>query len=188
MTAFNALKKSWLDSVSQMEITVRHGLLYIGDHLAIPRVPAIREDLFHLTHDALRHFGIDKFYATLYAAYYWLHVQKELKDIYIPACKDCQQNKAPIKRLSSSLRPLLVSDGCCESVAIDFIGSLPLDNGYNCIVTLTCCLNSDIHLIPAHTDLSAESFAKLFFYEWYCDNGLSLDIVSDCDKLFISHF
>jgi hypothetical protein len=28
----------------------------------------------------------------------------------------------------------------------------------------------------------------LFFEHWYCDNGLPLKIVSDCDKLFVSDF
>ena len=29
---------------------------------------------------------------------------------------------------------------------------------------------------------------EIFFEKWYCENGLPLDIVSDRDKLFISHF
>ena len=108
--------------------------------------------------------------------------------MYIPAREDCQRNKAPTKKPSGLLHPLPVPDGHCESVTIDFIGPLPLDDGYNCIVMLTCCLNSDIRLVPTHTDISAERFAELFFREWYCDNGLPLDIVSDRDKLFISRF
>ena len=34
----------------------------------------------------------------------------------------------------------------------------------------------------------AEQLARLFFKEWYCKNSLPLDIVSDHDKLFVSHF
>jgi hypothetical protein len=36
--------------------------------------------------------------------------------------------------------------------------------------------------------MSAEQFTVLFFNNWYCENGLPLDIVSDCDKLFLSRF
>lgn len=36
--------------------------------------------------------------------------------------------------------------------------------------------------------MSADEFAVLFFNEWYCENGLPDEIVSDRDKLFISKF
>ena len=35
---------------------------------------------------------------------------------------------------------------------------------------------------------TAERFMAQFFNLWYCENGLPLDIVSECDKLFISKF
>jgi hypothetical protein len=37
-------------------------------------------------------------------------------------------------------------------------------------------------------NISAEDLAVVFFDEWYCKNGLPLEIVSDCDKLFMSKF
>ena len=36
------------------------GLLYVANHLVIPHIPAVRELLFRLAHDALGHFGVDK--------------------------------------------------------------------------------------------------------------------------------
>jgi hypothetical protein len=40
-------------------------LWYVADRLIIPRVPEIRESLFHLAHDSLGHFGFDKSYKSL---------------------------------------------------------------------------------------------------------------------------
>jgi hypothetical protein len=71
---------------------------------------------------------------------------------------------------------------------MDFIGPLPEDEGFDCIVTFTDRLNSDLRVIPTRTDISAKDLAVVFFEEWYCENGLPLEIVSDCDKLFISKF
>jgi hypothetical protein len=71
---------------------------------------------------------------------------------------------------------------------MDFIGSLPLDMGFDCILSITDHLNSDIRIIPTKTTLTAEELASVFFNEWYCENGLPLEIVSDHDKLFISKF
>ena len=73
-------------------------------------------------------------------------------------------------------------------VAIDFIGPLPLDNGFDTIITITDCMGSDIQIIPTVSTLTADKLAELFFEKWYCENGLPLDIVSNRDKLFMSHF
>ena len=71
---------------------------------------------------------------------------------------------------------------------MDFIGLLPEDEGFNCIVSFTNRLNSDIQIILTRTDISAEDLAVIFFNEWYCKNGLPLEIVSDRDKMFLSKF
>ena len=47
---------------------------------------------------------------------------------------------------------------------------------------------SDVRIVPTQTDISAKDFAQVFFDNWYCENGLPRDIISDRDKLFVSHF
>jgi hypothetical protein len=83
---------------------------------------------------------------------------------------------------------LCLPDGQGNSVAIDFIGPLPLDEHYNCILSMTNRLGSDIWIIPTRIDITAEDLALLFFNHWYCENGLPKDIVLDRDKLFLSKF
>ena len=75
-----------------------------------------------------------------------------------------------------------------NSVAINFIGPLPEDKGYDCIVTMTDRLGADVCIIPTRTDILAKDFVDIFFDHWYCENGLPLEIISDRDKLFISQF
>ena len=75
-----------------------------------------------------------------------------------------------------------------DLVAIDFLGLLPKDHGFNTIVTMTDRLGVDIHIAPTHMDITAEQFSVLFFDIWYCENSLPLEIVSDRDKLFVSTF
>ena len=84
------------------------------------------------------------------------------------------------------LHPLLVPDACGQSIAMDFIGSLNDNSGYNCILSITDHLGADICIVPTHIDITAEDLAVIFFDVWYCENGLPLDIVSDRDKLFMS--
>ncbi|KAF7339146.1 Reverse transcriptase-RNase H-integrase [Mycena venus] len=168
-------------------LTYRDELWFIADRLIIPRVNNLREILFQLAHDNLGHFGFDKSYKALRDAYYWPNMRTDLEKAYIPGCPDCQRNKGrTAKRKAGPLHPLPIPDQRGDSVAIDFIGPLPIDQGFNCIVTFTCRLGSDVRIIPTTTKLTAPELAVLD--HWYCDNGLPLDIISDRDKLFMSAF
>lgn len=169
-------------------IRVEEGLIYLGSRLVVPRVGTIREDLFKMAHDALGHFGADKSYANLRSAYYWPRMRAELEGAYIRGCDACQRNKGTTKRPTGPLHPLPVPEERGDSVAIDFIGPLPEDEGYDCIITMTDRAGADVRIVPTRTDLSAEDFADVFFDRWYCENGLPLEIISDRDKLFISRF
>jgi len=83
------------------------------------------------------------------------------------------------------LHPLPILDQRGDSIAIDFIGPLPEDDGKNSIITFTDQLGSDIQLVASWTDISAEDLAYLFFY---CENGLPSEIMSNRDKIFVSRF
>jgi hypothetical protein len=169
-------------------ICVTDGLFYAGDRLIIPRSSNVHELLFHLTHDVLGHFGFTKSYGSLCDSFFWPNMCQDLKLAYIPACADCQQNKPSTKKPMGPLHLLPIPDQHGDSVAMDFIGPLPEDEEFNCIMTFTDCLNSDIRIIPTHTDITTEDLTVVFFDEWYCKNGLPLEIISDHDKLFLSNF
>ena len=115
-------------------------------------------------------------------------MQQDLEEGYIPGCPECQRNKGRKTKPIGPLHPLPVPEKRCDSVTIDFIGPLPLDDGFDTILTITDCLGSNIRSIPMSATLTAEQLAEIFFEKWYCENGLPLDIVSDHDKLFVSRF
>src|ERR1700678_1193859 len=169
-------------------ISQRNGFWFSGNRLIIPNVPHIREALFFLAHDALRHFGADKSYAALRHSYYWPNMRKHIEKAYVPSCPDCQRNKSQTTLPCRPLHPLPIPEQRGDSVAIDFIGPLPKDNKFDSIITITDRLNSDIQIIPSTINLTAEKLAEIFFDKWYCENGLPLEIISDRDKLFVSKF
>jgi hypothetical protein len=104
----------------------------------------------------------------------------------IPSCKDCQQNKSCTMKAAGLLHPLPVPDSCGSSVAMDFVGPLKPDQGFDCILTITDRLGADIQIIPTQTNISTKELAVLFFNHWFCENGLLHEIISDQDKLFVS--
>ena len=106
-------------------------------------------------------------------------MRKHLEDAYVPSCPECQHNKSRSNKPFGPLHPLPIPEQQGDSVAIDFIGPLPLDNGFNSIITFTDRLNSDLQIVPTTTTLTAEGLADIFFDKWYCENGLPLEIISD---------
>lgn len=183
---------TWYRKLSEAKgfsgIRKENGLWYVGTRLMIPRVQDIRKGLFHLAHDARGHFGFDKSYAALQDSYYWPNMQKEIETLYIPSCEHCQWNKSSTCKLTGPLHPLPVPNNHRDSVATDFIGPLPEDSGFNIIATFTNCLGADIRLVPTRMDITPEDFAVIFFNNWYCENGLPLEIVLDRDHIFVSKF
>ena len=108
----------------------------------IPRTGDVCENLFCLAHDTLGHFGADKSYTNLCDAYYWPNMRMDLEKLYIPLCSDCQRNKSRTTKPPGPLHPLPIPDECGDSVALDFVGPLPEDDSYNCILTMTNHLRS----------------------------------------------
>ena len=104
--------------------------------------------MFHLSHDTLGHFGADKSYANLRDAYYWPNMQQDLEKVYIPSCVDCQRNKSPTTKPPGPLHSLPVPDEHGQSIAMDFIGPLKEDLGFNCTLSITDQLGVDIRIIP----------------------------------------
>jgi len=169
-------------------ITVRDGLWFIGERLVVPAGCEVHEQIFRLAHDTLGHFGFHKTYDSIRSLYIWPNMRKDLEEGYIPSCIDCQRNKASTTRPAGPLHPLPIPDDRCDSVTLDFVGPLPEDEGCNMILTMTDRLGSDVRIIPTRDTLTAEQLAVLFFDNWYCENGLPLELISDRDKLFISRF
>lgn len=127
-------------------------------------------------------------YAALRDAYYWPNMRRDLESSYIPGCSDCQRNKSRTTKPPGPLHLLPVPDRHGSSVAMDFVGPLPVDKGFDCILTMTDRLGADFRLAPTNTTITAEDLAAVFFDSWYCENGLPDEIVCDQDKLFVSKF
>jgi hypothetical protein len=165
-----------------------NNLWYVGDRLLIPRVGNVREIIFRLAHRTLGHFGADKSYAALCNSYYWPIMHHDLEQAYIPSCTDCLQNKSRTTKPPGALHPLPIPESHGDSIAMDFVGPLPTDNNFDCILTIMDRLGADIRIVPTWTDITTEDLAIIFFNNWYCENRLLNSIVCDHDKLFVSRF
>ena len=71
-------------------------------------------------------------------------------------------------------------------MALDFVGPLPEEGGKDTILTMTDLLGAEVRLAPIHSTATAAEVAVVLFDEWYCENGLMRQIISDRDPLFTS--
>ena len=163
-----------------------NNLLYVGRRLLIPNIPRIRELFYNLAHDTLGHFGFDKSYEALRDSYYWPNMRRDLEHAYIPSCSPCQRNKSRTTKPTGPLHPLPVPDARFDAVALDFVGPLPEEGGKDTILTMTDLLGAEVRLAPIHSLYTAAEVAVVLFDEWYCENGLMRQIVTDRDALFTS--
>ncbi len=85
----------------------------------------------------LGHYGTDKSYGALRESFFWPYMCKDLKLVYILSCDICQRNKSSTKKPVGLLHPLPIPDKQGDSVAIDFVGPLPEDKGFNYLATMT---------------------------------------------------
>jgi hypothetical protein len=166
----------------------RGKLLYYKGRLVVPRCNNLPTTLASLAHNALGHFGFDKTYAAMRDTFYWPGMQTFLEHSFIPSCDSCQRAKAPTVKPAGPLHPLPISDHRFQSVAIDFVGPFPEEEGCDHILTMTDQLGADVRLIPCRASLTARELATIFFNHWFCENGLPNEIVSDRGSLFLSQF
>ncbi len=90
------------------------------------------------------------------------------------------------QRHQGPLHPLPVPDGRFEVVALDFVGPLPPEDGFDMVLTITDTMGADVQIIPVRSDFTAAETALVLFNEWYCENGLMKQIICDRDVLFTS--
>lgn len=108
-------RKLLSDGIKVAGVSRRGGLLYVADRLVVPRVPSVRESLFRLAHDSLGHFGAEKSYESLRNSFYWPKMRRDLENAYIPACVECQRNKAPTVKPAGLCTPCLYPMDNCKT-------------------------------------------------------------------------
>ncbi|SCV73203.1 BQ2448_7128 [Microbotryum intermedium] len=166
-----------------LEFKIIDALLYLRGRLIIPSLALLLESILHNAHDAQGHLGDMKTYRTVQQAYFWPYMSRDIKH-YVQQCDSCQRTKAQTTRIASKLHALPVSSRPMADIAIDFVGPLPTNKGFDRILTITnrllggCCHKAD----------TAADVATRFHEGWHRLFSLHQSVVSNRDKLFMSKF
>ena len=118
---------------------------------------------------------------------YWKGLTKDVRN-YVRACVVCQRNKPDLAPPTGLLQPLPIPQAVWEDISMDFIEELPKSRGKDTVLVVVDRLSKYAHFLALSHPFSAATVAQLYFEHIFRLHGLPKTIVSDRDKVFLSHF
>ena len=168
---------------------VREGLLFSDTLVIVPADTALRSLLISEHHDTpyAGHLGVTKTLGLLRRQFTWRGMGQDVHR-YVTSCPQCQLGKHSRLPPAGLAQPLGVPDRPFQSVSLDFVGPLPLSQGFNSLMVVVCMLTKKLTLVPTTIDLTAPACADLLLHEVFRHKGIPDRLVSDRDPLFNSIF
>ena len=166
------------------------GLWYIDGKIYVPNRNQLRERIISECHDTLYsgHFGVAKTKASVARTFVWHGLDRDVK-AYVLTCDTCQRSKSSHLRPAGKLMPLPIPPRRWSSISMDFIMELPLTaRDHSAILVFVDRLTKMVHLVPTHTEISAEQTAQLYVDNVFRHHGCQENIVSDRDPWFTGRF
>lgn len=151
--------------------------------------PELRKEILELTHNnkISGHPGIRRTLARITPRFTWPRLREEVRE-WVRSCSTCQRQKVPRTRPVGTLLPLKVAEAPWSSISMDWVTGLPNSKGYNAILVVCDRFTKLVHLIPTVKSYTASRTAQQFIESVWKYHGLPKEIISDRDKVFLSHF
>jgi hypothetical protein len=119
---------------------------------------------------------------------YWWSGLSQYVNKYVDGCKKCQQNKVFPQKPQGELRPNAIPTKPFENITIDFIVKLPLSQGFDSLMVVTCRLTKRVYFIPCNETTDSEGTARLYKDHVWKNEGFPTIAISDRGPQFASKF
>jgi hypothetical protein len=107
---------------------------------------------------------------------------------YVRGCSLCATSK-PSNRKLGLYTPLPVPSRPWESIAMDFVGGLPMSRrGHDYIYVVVDRFSKMCILMPCTKQVTTEQMTQLFFQNVWMHFGFPKSIISDRDSRFVGSF
>lgn len=154
-------------------------------HANSPMIPKLLEQ-FHSSVIG-GHEGALKTYKRLLQEVYWRGMRKDVIK-FITHCQECQENKYGTTSPAGLLSSLPIRQQVWTNVSMDFVEGLPSSKRFNSILVVVDRLSKYSHFIPLKHHFTAKIVSEAYIREVVRLHGFPETVVSDRDKVFLSHF
>ena len=177
------------EELEEGRYSIKQGLLMYKDRIELSKTSKLIPTILHTYHDSVfgGHSGFLRTYKRMAAELHWEGMKQEVKK-YCEECMICQRNKTLTLSPAGLLTPLEVPTRVWEDISMDFVEGLPKAAGYEVLLVVVDRFSKYGHFIPMKHPYTAKTVAEIFVKEVVRLHGYPKSIVSDRDKVFLSHF
>ena len=165
-----------------------HGLLYSRGLIYVPEGQC-RLDVLSARHDAAEagHFGFRKTLELVRREFTWPQMSSYIQH-YVDSCETCNRSKSTTHKPYGLIQPLAAAHRPWGSITIDFVGPLPMSQGFDFICNIVDRHNKLAHFVACRSSITAVEAVELFRQNVVRLHGMPDEIISDRGPQFKSHF
>lgn len=178
-----------LDPQSQHDYQYVQGILKKHNRIMVGSSIGIRKQLIEAMHHSPLggHSGQNACYQCLRSLFFWPLLKQDVIQV-VRNCDICQRNKDEHVKYPGLLQPLPIPQQAWKYIFMDFIEKLPNSDKADTILVVVDRFTKYAHFIALVHRFSAVTVAQIFLDHIFKLHGLPDVVVSDRDKLFLSHF
>ena len=169
--------------------SLQNGQLLYKERLVLPKGSTLIPPLLNEYHSSLvgGHSRFLRTYKRMAGDIYWEGMKKDIK-CWVDECSVCQQKKYQALSPTGLLQPFPIPFQIWDDLTMDFIEGMPKSEGFDAILVVVDRLSKYAHFSPLKHPFTAKSVAAIFVKDIVCLHGMPRSIVSNQDKIFLSHF
>ena len=169
--------------------SLKQGIIYHKGRIWLGNNEEMQKQIMGALHssDVGGHSGFPVTYHRVKKLFSWPKMKAHIKK-FVASCATCQQAKVERVKYPGLLQPLKVPPGAWHTVAMDFIEGLPKSGKYDYLLVVVDKFSKYAHFMPLSHPYTAASVAQAYLDGIYRLHGMPIEIVSDRDPVFTSHF
>lgn len=162
------ISKLVVDPVAVPHFSWKSGLLRYKNRLWVGQDQVLQQQIISALHDSALggHSGVPITYSRVKQVFAWTGLKSAVQS-YVQQCSVCQQSKPDRSKLPGLLQPLPVPAAAWQMISMDFIESLPLSGGFNCVLVVVDLFSKYAHFLGLKHPFTALTVAQKFLAEVY---------------------